>query len=92
MPPLIETCPQCGDENRVPAQSASRETGETATTLPTDAPSPQTKEVEEDQELDYPAIMRAMVKTGYMGLVAQEFIPTRDPMLSLREAVALCDV
>ena len=36
--------------------------------------------------------MREIVKTGYAGYVGQEFIPTRDPMQSLREAVKLCDV
>ncbi len=50
-------------------------------------------EIEENQELYYPAIMKAIVATGYKGYVAQEFIPTRkDPTLSLRKAVALCDV
>ena len=50
-------------------------------------------EIEENQELFYPAIMKAIVATGYKGYVAQEFIPTRkDPTLSLRKAVALCDV
>jgi len=36
--------------------------------------------------------MRTIVETGYKGYVAQEFIPTRDPVQSLREAVQLCDV
>ena len=50
-------------------------------------------EIEENQELFYPAIMKAILATGYKGYVAQEFIPTRkDPTLSLRKAVALCDV
>lgn len=50
-------------------------------------------EIEENQELFYPAIMKAIVATGYKGYVAQEFIPTRkDATLSLRKAVALCDV
>ncbi|MGB1445406.1 MAG: hydroxypyruvate isomerase family protein [Flavobacteriaceae bacterium] len=50
-------------------------------------------EIEENQELFYPAIMKAIVATGYKGYVAQEFIPTRkDPTFSLRKAVALCDV
>lgn len=50
-------------------------------------------EIEENQELFYPAIMKAIVATGYKGYVAQEFIPTRkDPTLSLRKAIALCDV
>ena len=50
-------------------------------------------EIEENQELFYPAIMKAIVETGYKGFVAQEFIPTReDPTESLRKAIALCDV
>lgn len=49
-------------------------------------------EIDETQELHYPAIMRAIQATGFKGFVAQEFIPTRDPMTSLREAVRLCTV
>ena len=50
-------------------------------------------EIEENQELFYPAIMKAIVETGYEGFVAQEFIPTReDPTESLRKAIVLCDV
>ena len=50
-------------------------------------------EIEENQELFYPPIMKAIVETGYEGFVAQEFIPTReDPTESLRKAIALCDV
>jgi len=36
--------------------------------------------------------MEEIVKTGYRGFVGQEFIPTRDPLEGLMEAVALCDV
>ena len=36
--------------------------------------------------------MKAIVDTGYKGYVAQEFIPKRDPLTSLKEAVVLCDV
>jgi len=49
-------------------------------------------EIDETQELNYPAIMRAIVETGFKGFVAQEFIPKRDPLTSLRQAVHLCDV
>jgi hydroxypyruvate isomerase len=49
-------------------------------------------EIDDTQEIYYPAIMRAILATGYRGFVGQEFIPTRDPMQSLREAVTLCDV
>ena len=36
--------------------------------------------------------MRAIVETGYEGYVAHEFVPKRDPLTSLSEAVKLCDV
>jgi len=49
-------------------------------------------EIDDTQELNYPAIMRAIVGTGYSGYVAQEFIPSGDPLVSLRQAVVLCDV
>lgn len=49
-------------------------------------------EIDETQELNYPAIMRAIRATGFSGFVAQEFIPARDPLTSLREAVRLCTV
>jgi hydroxypyruvate isomerase len=49
-------------------------------------------EIDADQELNYPFIMRAVAATGYRGFVGQEFIPRRDPLTSLREAVALCSV
>jgi hydroxypyruvate isomerase len=50
-------------------------------------------EIGNDQELNYPAICRAIRETGFTGYLAQEFIPTApDPLASLREAVRLCDV
>lgn len=50
-------------------------------------------EIDETQELYYPAIMNAIVKTGFNGFVAQEFIPkNEDKLASLRHAVLLCDV
>ena len=49
-------------------------------------------EIDDTQELCYPAIMRAIAETGYTGYVAHEFIPRRDPVQSLRQAVELCDV
>ena len=49
-------------------------------------------ELDSTQELQYAPIMQAIVDTGYEGYVAQEFIPTRDPLTSLAEAVSLCDV
>ncbi|MBV8310277.1 MAG: TIM barrel protein, partial [Planctomycetaceae bacterium] len=49
-------------------------------------------ELDETQEIYYPPIMKALLEIGYQGHVGQEFIPTRDPMEGLRQAVALCDV
>jgi len=53
---------------------------------------PGRNEIDDTQEINYPAIMRAIVATGYTGFVGQEFIPLRDPIQSLREAVRICDV
>lgn len=49
-------------------------------------------EIDETQELYYPAIMRAIVETGYKGFVGQEFIPVREPLASLKQGVEICDV
>ena len=49
-------------------------------------------EIDNSQELNYPAIMKAIVETGYKGHVGQEFIPTRDKVAALSEAVKICDV
>jgi hydroxypyruvate isomerase len=50
-------------------------------------------ELDETQELNYPAVMRALIEVGYQGFVAQEFIPTwPDKVAALRHAVRVCDV
>jgi len=50
-------------------------------------------ELDDTQEINYPAVMRAILETGYTGFVAQEFIPTwDDPVLALRHAAKVCDV
>ena len=49
-------------------------------------------ELDDAQEVNRPAVCRAIVDTGYKGYLAHEFVPTRDPLASLREAVTLCDV
>lgn len=50
-------------------------------------------EIDDSQELYYPAIMRAIVATGFKGYVAQEFIPAKaDKLGSLKDAVLICDV
>ncbi len=54
---------------------------------------PGRNEIDETQELFYPAIMQAIVATGYKGFVAQEFIPiAKNPLESLRRAISICDV
>lgn len=54
---------------------------------------PGRNEIDNTQELYYPAIMRAILDTGYKGYVAQEFIPkSKSPLVSLKESVVICDV
>lgn len=54
---------------------------------------PGRNEIDETQELYYPAIMQAIVATGFKGFVAQEFIPKRpDKLASLKQGVGICDV
>jgi hydroxypyruvate isomerase len=50
-------------------------------------------ELDEQQEIYYPAVMKALVEAGYQDFVAHEFIPTwEDPILALRHAAMVCDV
>lgn len=50
-------------------------------------------EIDETQELYYPAIMRGITATGFKGYVAQEFIPAKaDKLKSLKEAIRICDI
>jgi len=54
---------------------------------------PGRNEIDDTQELHYPAIMKAIVDTGFKGHVAQEFIPKRpDALASLKQGVNICDV
>ncbi len=54
---------------------------------------PGRNEIEEEQELYYPAIMRAILATGFKGYVAQEFIPKKENKIaSLVKAIKICDV
>jgi hydroxypyruvate isomerase len=53
---------------------------------------PGRNEIDETQELNYPAIVRAIVATGYKGFLGQEFIPKREPFASLAQAFRICDV
>ena len=57
------------------------------------AGNPGRAELDDSQEINYPAVMRAIVETGYKDFVAQEFIPTwDDPVAALRHAAMVCDV
>ncbi|HIA19488.1 MAG TPA: hydroxypyruvate isomerase [Planctomycetaceae bacterium] len=56
------------------------------------AGNPGRAELDDQQEIAYKPIMEALVEVGYTGYVGQEFIPTRDPLAGLTQAVALCDV
>jgi hydroxypyruvate isomerase len=50
-------------------------------------------ELDDNQELYYPAIIKAIVSTGFKGYLAQEFLPSKkDAFKSLNEAVTICDV
>lgn len=49
-------------------------------------------EIGADQEINYPPVMRALADIGYEGYVGLEFIPTRDALSSLKEAIAILDV
>lgn len=54
---------------------------------------PGRNEIDDTQELFYPAVMRAIVATGYKGYVGQEFVPKqKDKIGSLRKAIQICDV
>jgi hydroxypyruvate isomerase len=49
-------------------------------------------ELDQTQEIQWRSVAGAIADMGFDGYVAHEFIPTRDPLTSLREAVALCTV
>ena len=54
---------------------------------------PGRNEIDDNQELNYPAILRAIKDTGYKGYVAQEFVPLSENKIhSLKAAVEICDV
>jgi hydroxypyruvate isomerase len=56
------------------------------------AGNPGRHELDDKQEINYRAVFRALADAGYAGYVGHEFIPTRDPLQGLKEAVALCTV
>lgn len=49
-------------------------------------------ELDDRQEINYPAVMRTLLELGYRGYVGQEFMPVRDPVAGLAQALSLCDV
>ena len=49
-------------------------------------------ELDDRQEINFRPIMHQLLDLGYAGYVGLEYLPTRDPLEGLREAVALCDV
>ena len=49
-------------------------------------------ELDDTQEIRYEPVMKALLDVGYDGYVGQEFIPTRDPLAGLKQAVRVCDV
>ncbi|SFC30321.1 hydroxypyruvate isomerase [Zunongwangia mangrovi] len=54
---------------------------------------PGRNEINDSQELFYPAIIKAVIETGFDGYLAQEFIPTYDDQLAaLKEGIKICDV
>jgi hydroxypyruvate isomerase len=53
---------------------------------------PGRNEIDQTQELNYPAIVKAIIDTGYKGYLGQEFIPKRKPFESLAQAFQICDV
>jgi len=53
---------------------------------------PGRNEIDDTQETNYRAVMKAIAATGYKGFVGQEFVPKRDPLTSLAQAIDICDV
>ena len=49
-------------------------------------------EIDDTQELNYRRVMQAIADLGFAGYVAQEFVPVRDPLTSLRQSFEICDV
>jgi len=56
------------------------------------AGNPGRHDLDDDQELQYPAIMRAIAATGYTGFIGQEFLPKAAPVAALRHAFDLCNI
>jgi len=54
------------------------------------AGNPGRNDLDQDQEIFYPPVLRAIAATGYSGYVAHEFIPKGDPVLALKQTFAEC--
>jgi hydroxypyruvate isomerase len=53
---------------------------------------PGRREIDDSQELNYRAVCKAILEAGYQGYVGQEFVPSGDPLASLRRCAEICDV
>ncbi len=53
---------------------------------------PGRNEIDDTQELNYRTVMTAIADLGFTGFVAQEFVPKRDPLASMKQAFEICDV
>jgi hydroxypyruvate isomerase len=53
---------------------------------------PGRNEIDETQELNYRRVIQAIVDTGFTGFVAQEFVPKREPVASMKQAFDICNV
>ncbi len=53
---------------------------------------PGRNEINDSQELFYPAIVKAIKQTGYDGFLGQEFIPLGDPIKAMEEAFRICNI
>jgi hydroxypyruvate isomerase len=53
---------------------------------------PGRNELDSRQEINYPAVMRAILDSGFNGIIGHEFLPTGNPTEALRQAFAVCNV
>lgn len=101
----VELCKQIGSENfklLYDIYHMQIDEGDVIRTIKASAPYighyhtagvPGRHEIDDSQELFYPAIMRAIVATGFTGYVAQEFIPiAKDKIGSLKKAIEICNI
>ena len=53
---------------------------------------PGRSDIDETQELNYPAILRSLYQAGYRGFIGHEFLPKGEPIAALRRAYDICDI